>query len=271
MIECVSMYKKIFIIFSILVIVLPATVFARNFLRSLRVGDYGEDVRFIKQILNLSPETQISQTGVNSPTHEDAIFGTSTQASLIKFQNLYAKDILVPAGLSKPTGVAGSFTFKKINELAAINDKKLADQKAEADKKAKEDASSDKTPHIDSISPTIFGDNSQIAKITGKNFDPIGNTILVSVEDDDRFTRISSDDLKTIQVPLSITVSGFFNKGMNALKGDVRAQVIAQLISKGQFVAGPGDGSAYMPATIKIKNFNGESNSLDILVKVINK
>ena len=254
----------------VLIIVVPVTTHARNFLRTLKVGDYGDDVTFVQKVLNLLPLTQVATSGLGSPGNETSFFGPATYKAIIKFQNLYANDILQPAGLSYATGVVGGFTEKKLNDLYLAYQNNQKAIQASSTQAKPQVAAVTGTPFILSISPSTFG-NGDIVQIKGRNFDSSDNTVLLSIENDDKFVRIPSSDTKTLSISANLTFAYAMQKGMSTLSGDDRARAIAFLISKGQFVAGPGDGSAYMNATIEVKNKNGESNYSNVLVRVINK
>ena len=260
--------KKIFFTFFLLIAFFPFQTNARNFLRTVKVGDYGEDVRFIQQILNLDPLTQIVNVGLGSPGHETTYFGIATKNAIIRFQNLYANDVLKPSGLSSGTGFAGWRTLKKINELSDAYNK--AHPVLVPIETPKESDIVGTSPFVSSVTPAIFGSGDNI-KIKGQNFDMTNNTVLFSIESDTRFTGIHSFDTKNIDMSVQLVLADAMAKGMSSLKGDTRARAIAYLIQKGKFVAGPGDGSAYTPVTISVKNKNGESNSFSVLVRVINK
>jgi hypothetical protein len=272
----VNIFKKISIVLLIAVFILPATTYARTFLRNLRMGDYGDDVLFVQKVLNLDPQTQVSVTGLGSPGNETSYFGPATRNAIIKFQNLYSGDVLKPAGLSVATGVIGLFTQKKINALSILLEKQqnkpINPLFPQNPSKSGQNtgSTSNGTPFIVSVSPKVigFGDN---LTIKGKNFDTNDNTVLISIENDDKFTRIPSFDSTTLNIPANLTFVSGMNSGMANLTGENRARAIEHLISKGQFVAGPGDGSAYMNATVEVKNKNGTSNYSNVLVRVINK
>src|SRR3989344_7696736 len=73
-----------------------------TFSRNLRYGNMGDDVTRLQKILNLSPDT--------------GVFDLLTYNAVIKFQEKYATDILVPLGLLKGTGFVGPYTRAKINK-----------------------------------------------------------------------------------------------------------------------------------------------------------
>lgn len=263
--------KVIPILFAVLLL-LPATTYARNFLRNLQIGSVGQDVLFVQQILNLSPLTQVAQNGPGSPGNETVFFGNATRSAIIKFQTLYANDILVPAGLAHATGVAGSFTLKKINELAAMYAATASSTTSVSSSTAVliPKTQTNQPPSIDSITPTIINNGDTIV-IKGKNFDATNNTVMVSIELDDRFTHVPSYDGTTISLQMNLTLPNYLENGMKNLTGRIREEAISSLILKDAFSAGPGDGSAYIPVTIYVKNKNGGSNSMQVLVLGIPK
>ncbi len=265
--------KALFILFA-LVLIIPVHAYARNFLRTLSVGSYGDDVHFVQQILNLSTSTQVAVTGPGSPGQETSYFGPATKNAIIRFQNLYANDVLKPTGLLTGTGFAGWFTLKKINQIAdAYTQNQNTTRTATSASAVAPDpsASVGKTPFVVSVTPSTFG-NGDMVTISGQNFDFSNNTVLLSIEDDGKFTNISSLDSKTMSFRMDSTLADGMAKGMmSSVSGTTRAAVIADLIQHGGLTAGPGDGSAYLPATISVKNKTGESNSVRVLVRVINK
>lgn len=90
------------------------------FNKNLKVGDTGEEVRALQQILNRNPETEVSSFGTGSLGNETAIFGALTKKAVIKFQELYASDILQPFDLKSGTGFVGVSTRSKLNSLIKL-------------------------------------------------------------------------------------------------------------------------------------------------------
>ena len=85
--------------------------------RSLAVGAGGEDVRMMQRMLNLAPETRIAASGPGAPGEESNYFGPKTKTAVIKFQNLYKKEVLLPAGLTSGTGFVGQWSRIKLADL----------------------------------------------------------------------------------------------------------------------------------------------------------
>ena len=85
--------------------------------RNLKVGAEGADVKVLQQILNKNKVTRIADTGPGSPGQESEYFGKKTTAAMIRFQDLYKKEVLTPAGLTKGTGFVGSYSRAKLKTL----------------------------------------------------------------------------------------------------------------------------------------------------------
>lgn len=91
------------------------------FTRNLRFGMRGGDVRELQKILNRDIETRVSFSGPGSAGNETDYFGSATRSALIKFQEKYRKDILIPAGLTSGSGIFGLNTRAKIASLSQNN------------------------------------------------------------------------------------------------------------------------------------------------------
>ncbi len=80
-----------------------------GFLRNLRMGMSGEDVKCLQKILKeeeVYPEGKIT-----------GYFGPLTFNAVIRFQEKYKDEILAPWGLKKGTGFVGETTRKKLNQI----------------------------------------------------------------------------------------------------------------------------------------------------------
>jgi len=88
-----------------------------SFTRTLKMGSRGEDVKKLQVLLNTRPETRVSDTGPGSPGQESTYFGAKTKAAVIKFQEAYRNEILVPNNITKGTGVVGERTRKTLEKI----------------------------------------------------------------------------------------------------------------------------------------------------------
>jgi len=83
-----------------------------SFKSELKTGSQGKEVEELQKCLakdaDIYPEGEIT-----------GFFGNSTKKAVIKFQEKYAEEILEPGGLTTGTGMVGSATRKKLNELCA--------------------------------------------------------------------------------------------------------------------------------------------------------
>jgi len=100
-------------------ILFPAFVFASTnvFTRTLCAGMLGEDVRELQRFLNADTETRVASAGVGSAGNETDYFGPATKHALIKFQEKYRTEVLIPVGLTSGTGILGAKTREKISTL----------------------------------------------------------------------------------------------------------------------------------------------------------
>lgn len=89
------------------------------FSANLSIGSSGIQVMALQQLLNKDPATRVSADGPGSPGNETGHFGTMTRAAVIRFQEKYADEILIPAGLIRGNGRVGLFTRAKLNALVA--------------------------------------------------------------------------------------------------------------------------------------------------------
>lgn len=82
--------------------------------RNLRAGMEGADVLLVQKILNSSAQTMVAPSGIGSNGQESTYFGGKTKSAIVKFQEFYRSDILVPAGLLFGNGYVGSLTRAKL-------------------------------------------------------------------------------------------------------------------------------------------------------------
>lgn len=87
-----------------------------RFTRTLSLGDTGDDVKILQQFLNTHGFT-LAPTGTGSAGNETTYFGTKTKSAVMKFQDAYKADILIPAGLTTPTGMFGTYSIQKAHAM----------------------------------------------------------------------------------------------------------------------------------------------------------
>jgi len=90
---------------------------AYTFTRSLGQGSTGADVMNLQKFLNMSADTQVAASGAGSAGMETSYYGPATAAAVSKFQTKYSADILVPSGLTSPTGYFGPSSMAKANAM----------------------------------------------------------------------------------------------------------------------------------------------------------
>lgn len=90
------------------------------FTLNLRLGDRGESVMRLQTVLNADPRTKVASSGPGSPGLETTYFGPLTKAAVIKFQEIYATEVLVPVGLTRGTGFFGPSSRAKMNALSKV-------------------------------------------------------------------------------------------------------------------------------------------------------
>ncbi len=110
---------KLRIILCAVFLLAPSFAFSSSeeFMRNLRVGMRGEDVRSLQIILNGDPATRVTLLGAGSPGNETDYFGPATKRALINFQEKYREEVLKPAGLTSGTGFFGEKTRLKAKAL----------------------------------------------------------------------------------------------------------------------------------------------------------
>jgi titin len=94
----------------------PTSNSGQPFTRTLRFGVTSSDIKKLQIFLNAQGFV-VAQKGAGSPGHETNYFGPATFAALKKFQQAYKKDILIPQGLTSPTGIFGTATMKTVNAM----------------------------------------------------------------------------------------------------------------------------------------------------------
>lgn len=80
----------------------------------LRMGDSHPDVALLQKLLNKDPDTRVADAGAGSAGQETAYFGAKTLDAVKRFQAKYRTSVLLPAGLTEPTGFVGPLTRKAL-------------------------------------------------------------------------------------------------------------------------------------------------------------
>jgi hypothetical protein len=85
--------------------------------KNLKLGMTDQEVLLLQKVLNGDMGTIVSLSGSGSPGNETTYFGAKTKIALIKFQNKYAAEVLIPNGLTVGTGYFGVSTRTHMNTL----------------------------------------------------------------------------------------------------------------------------------------------------------
>jgi hypothetical protein len=178
--------------------------------KNLKLGDKDAEVILLQKTLNLDLDTQLSTSGSGSKGHETNYFGKATQNAVVRFQNKYSSEILIPANLNRGNGFVGHLTRNKINTIILGIIEKQNQQIATStltstptpslteletiDTSSVSEKDNATSPVITNISPD-HGPNKTTITITGSHFAKL-NTVITSFK---IFPNIPSDDGKTLQ------------------------------------------------------------------------
>lgn len=168
--------------------------------RTLKLGDSGEDVRALQIFLNKDKSTTVALQGLGSSGNETSYFGNATKNAVIKFQEKYLYDVLVPAGLRSGTGYVGKLTLAKISALNGSNKPQNVAGGSTVNVNPSVSASvpTKIVPTVSGVIPSKVR-SGNIVTVNGSNFTPTGNTVrlrsgLLEVS----FDNLTSTDGKTI-------------------------------------------------------------------------
>jgi len=94
--------------------------------RNLRLGVSGQDVLLLQQLLNNEATTRLASSGAGALGSETTYFGEKTKGAVVRFQNLYANEVLSPVGLTSGSGFVGVYTRAKLTVLCEKSKKKTS-------------------------------------------------------------------------------------------------------------------------------------------------
>jgi hypothetical protein len=89
------------------------------FSQPLRLGARGTEVTRLQVFLN-ARGFAVAESGPGSRGNETDFFGTLTERAVKRYQAAYAAEILVPVGLTAPSGFWGPSSIKKANALVGV-------------------------------------------------------------------------------------------------------------------------------------------------------
>lgn len=207
-----------------------------TFTQTLKLGsNVDPDVKYLQNILNRSDTMKVATSGPGSDKNLTSLFDEKTEASVIKFQALYANDILVPAKLKAPTGIVGPLTRAKLNSiLKYLIEYEKATKLAQAAQKTTATSSisintelraTTSAPTIKSITPNSSAFLTQIVLINGSNFTS-DNTIRTNLGD---INHAFSTDGNTLN--FTVGELPLYEKALQLYKGK-KINVTLQIINK---------------------------------------
>ena len=114
------MNRYFFIIILLFLAFAPMVLAESSLTRTLKLGDRGEDVRLLQQLLNKDPDTMVAPAGLGAPGSESTYFGLRTKEAVARFQEKYASSTLSPIGLTKGTGNFGKLTLSFLAQMFGL-------------------------------------------------------------------------------------------------------------------------------------------------------
>ena len=109
-----KLYQKGSFAVSVLFLILP-TLASADFTHNLRPGTKDPDVKSLQQFLNQNGYV-VALSGPGAAGSETTYYGPATKAALKRYQAAYTQEILVPAGITLPTGLFYTMTRAHVNK-----------------------------------------------------------------------------------------------------------------------------------------------------------
>jgi len=231
------------------------TVFGITYFnQNMRLGMTGLNVLELQKFLNKSPDTRVASFGPGSLGSETTYFGSLTRNAVIRFQEKYKSEVLIPAGVTQGTGFVGEFTRKKLNSLqitvlipnpptsTATTTQITPPPFIPTTPQQATTTNTAIAPHIDSISPTSGIDGTTIV-IKGSGFSYSNNTI---VSGWGTFYNTPSPDGKTITLTVNSQIPVIGKEFLLPLTYHVYVMNNNQVSNEGLFVLAKESGITYI-------------------------